>query len=72
MFFSNNLVGDYETGFVFRSLMARGKKLLLSLSVFELSERSGIFRKALSAPKEISFRSHTLQQANAIIVLDNL
>ncbi len=22
MFFSNNLVGDYETGFVFRSLMA--------------------------------------------------
>ncbi len=22
MFFNNNLVGDYETGFVFRSLMA--------------------------------------------------
>ncbi len=26
----------YETGFVFKSLMARGKKLLLSLSVFAI------------------------------------
>ncbi len=34
--FSNNLVGDYETGFVFRSLMAWGKKLLLSLLVFAI------------------------------------
>ncbi len=32
MFFSNNLVSVYETGFVLRSLMAWGKKLLLSLS----------------------------------------
>ncbi len=30
---SNNLVSVYETGFVLRSLMAWGKKLLLSLSV---------------------------------------
>ncbi len=34
--FCNNLVGDYETGFVFRSPMAWGKKLLLSLSVFAI------------------------------------
>ncbi len=33
---SNNLVSVYETGFVFRSLMAWGKKLLLSLSVFAI------------------------------------
>ncbi len=31
-----SLVSVYETGFVFRSLMARGKKLLLSLSVFAI------------------------------------
>ncbi len=30
------LVSVYETGFVFRSLMAWGKKLLLSLSVFAI------------------------------------
>ncbi len=36
MFFSNNLVSVYETGFVLRSLMALGKKLLLSLSVFAI------------------------------------
>ncbi len=33
---SNNLVGDYETEFVLRSLMAWGKKLLFSLSVFAI------------------------------------
>ncbi len=31
-----SLVNVYETGFVFRSLMAWGKKLLLSLSVFAI------------------------------------
>ncbi len=34
-----SLVSVYETGFVFRSLMARGKKLLLSLSVFVFHRR---------------------------------
>ncbi len=33
---SNNLVSVYETGFVFRSPMAWGKKLLLSLAVFAI------------------------------------
>ncbi len=36
MFFSNNLVSVYEAGFVLRNLMAWGKKLLLSLSVFAI------------------------------------
>ncbi len=31
-----SLVSVYETGFVLRSLMALGKKLLLSLSVFAI------------------------------------
>ncbi len=31
-----SLVSVYETGFVLRSLMAWGKKLLLSLSVFAI------------------------------------
>ncbi len=35
-FIKLSLVNDYETDFVLRSLMAWGKKLLLSLSVFAI------------------------------------
>ncbi len=35
-FIKLSLVNDYETEFEFRSLMVRGKKLLLSLSVFAI------------------------------------